>query len=294
MIFKNPYANNFITKLSKERGIEIIYERELESVYRNENDVSFLGLKNLIKNTKEELDFGTLILTPYCSPNELISNSSLSSPNGMLSVNQYTLQHNKFENIFGFGDCLDIDTTKNESAIMSQLPVVANNVVNYLKGKELNGIYDGYSRQIIYLAPKRNISFSHKYKYIPTSFNCCIPIHGIFPFIYNLLYSFYARFVGNEMFKNEKNYGPPFFKIKKTYPSIGKNRYLKENNIKISDIQMYKPKVIAEEPKHQKDNILKTILPIFLKMIKSKPKEKQDDKSKVKSSKVLDRKDQKN
>lgn len=63
----------------------------------------------------------------------------------MVDVNPYTLQHERFDNIFAFGDCIKGETTRTQHAAHAQSPIIKNNLKAFLAGKELNGVYDGYS-----------------------------------------------------------------------------------------------------------------------------------------------------
>jgi len=65
--------------------------------------------------------------------------------NNLLDVNRETLRHNKYDNIFGVGDCCNLPTTKGFWAGFYQIAVVRNNLYRSLKGKNLNGLYDGYT-----------------------------------------------------------------------------------------------------------------------------------------------------
>jgi sulfide:quinone oxidoreductase len=54
--------------------------------------------------------------------------AGLTTDIGLLDVNPYTLQHKKFENIFGFGDAIAGETHKNQSAIIKQFPVTQQDI----------------------------------------------------------------------------------------------------------------------------------------------------------------------
>lgn len=60
-------------------------------------------------------------------------------------MDPYTLQHVKYDNIFGFGDVVNVPTTKTFHAGFNQLSVVRHNVERRLNGLEPNAHYDGLS-----------------------------------------------------------------------------------------------------------------------------------------------------
>ena len=74
-----------------------------------------------------------------------MKDAGLTDTVGQVDVNKYTLQHKKFENIFAFGDVVGFDTTRTQNASISQNPIIKNNVLNFLHGREVNAIYDGYT-----------------------------------------------------------------------------------------------------------------------------------------------------
>ncbi len=52
-----------------------------------------------------------------CSPLPVLKESALSDSTGFLDVNKETLQHNKFPNVFGIGDCTNAPTAKTAAAV---------------------------------------------------------------------------------------------------------------------------------------------------------------------------------
>ena len=55
------------------------------------------------------------------------------------------MQHKRFGNVFGLGDCAGLPTSKTAAAICRQAPVVVHNLLQHRAGKKLNAKYDGYT-----------------------------------------------------------------------------------------------------------------------------------------------------
>lgn len=92
------------------------------------------------------IHFDMMHLAPPQASPKFIANSVLATADGWLSVNDKTLQHTKYPNIFGLGDVAQLPTAKTGAAIRKQVPVVVANVLEMLKNKQLTGkFYDGYS-----------------------------------------------------------------------------------------------------------------------------------------------------
>jgi len=68
------------------------------------------------------------IVPPQKAP-EFVMKSVLAHENGWLDVDQFTLQHKKFNNIFGLGDVCNLPTAKTAVAAFAQTPVVVNNIL---------------------------------------------------------------------------------------------------------------------------------------------------------------------
>jgi sulfide:quinone oxidoreductase len=64
---------------------------------------------------------------------------------GWLEVDQYSLQHRRYENVFGIGDVCGIPICRTGGSARHQGPIVVGNLVSALEGKPLKGKFDGYT-----------------------------------------------------------------------------------------------------------------------------------------------------
>ena len=80
---------------------------------------------------------------PQKSP-DFVASSALADAGGWLDVDQFSLQHKKFANVWGLGDVMNTPNAKTMAAVRKQVPVVASNIVRALAGRELTAGYDGY------------------------------------------------------------------------------------------------------------------------------------------------------
>jgi sulfide:quinone oxidoreductase len=83
------------------------------------------------------------VCPPQCAP-DFIRESELADQAGWLEVDQHTLQHVNFENIWGVGDVTNTPNAKTMEAVRKQAPVVAHNIVNKFSGNSSTVNYDGY------------------------------------------------------------------------------------------------------------------------------------------------------
>ncbi len=93
-----------------------------------------------------EMPFDMLHLAPPQAAPKFIRESEVSNENGWIDVNINTLQHNKFDNIFGIGDAAALPTAKTGAAIRKQVPVVVDSIMRMIKNGSISDkSYNGYS-----------------------------------------------------------------------------------------------------------------------------------------------------
>jgi sulfide:quinone oxidoreductase len=150
-IFEFPYANEVALDECHKRGVDVMFGWEMIEVKYNEVGQKIAIMKNVDSGEVIEKDFMTLSMTPASKTHDFLAQSGLTDSQGLIDVNKYTLQHNKYDNIFAFGDAINFKTTRTHSGALAQNPIIKNNIIRFLEGKELNGVYDGYSFIPMYL-----------------------------------------------------------------------------------------------------------------------------------------------
>ena len=134
------YAD-MLEQLRVERGVEVYYQMELVKVNAKNKVATFKNLKDgSLMNEQYDI---LHVVPPMCTP-DFLKNSSLIDKSGYVDVDQYTMQHKKYPDIFALGDCCNSPNSKTAAAIMAQAPVVVHNMKKLIKGEELDGVYNGY------------------------------------------------------------------------------------------------------------------------------------------------------
>jgi sulfide:quinone oxidoreductase len=59
-------------------------------------------------------------------------------------VDRNTLQHTRYANVFGLGDCTSTPNAKTAAAARAQFPVVSANLLSVMDSRHQPGSYDGY------------------------------------------------------------------------------------------------------------------------------------------------------
>lgn len=71
-------------------------------------------------------------------PFDEIRKSKLVDATGFVDVSKESLQHKKYPNVFGIGDCTNLPTSKTAAAIAVQSKVLFNNLKEVMNGKQGN------------------------------------------------------------------------------------------------------------------------------------------------------------
>jgi sulfide:quinone oxidoreductase len=94
--------------------------------------------------TRVEEKFDMIHVVPPQVAPDFVRNSPLAAASGFIEVNEATLQHVRYANIFALGDACSTSNAKTMAAARKQAPVVAVNVLAALEGKPPVADYDGY------------------------------------------------------------------------------------------------------------------------------------------------------
>lgn len=123
--------------------IDLCFSETLKSVDGTRKVASFACQRDG-KTELIEREFDMLHVTPPQVAPEIIANSPLANESGWVDVDQHTLKHLRYDNIFGLGDACSTPNAKTAAAARKQAPIVAFNLLQYLEGKTDQAIYNGY------------------------------------------------------------------------------------------------------------------------------------------------------
>ncbi len=91
-----------------------------------------------------ETDFDMIhVCPPQCAP-DFVRHSALADAAGWVDVDQNTLKHNRFSNIWGLGDAMSAPNAKTAAAARMQAPIVANNLLEDMGLVQGVAHYNGY------------------------------------------------------------------------------------------------------------------------------------------------------
>jgi len=143
-MFGVPYFAAELDKVAARWGINVHLQTNLVAVDGTQQKATFEIVGGEGEGEQVEMNYDMLHVTPYQSPPASIKSSALANDAGYVDVDQSTMQHNEFANVFGLGDAASTPNSKTAAAVRKQSPVVVRNLLRLLDGEDLSETYDGY------------------------------------------------------------------------------------------------------------------------------------------------------
>ena len=94
--------------------------------------------------TEVTVEFDMMHVCPPQTAPDFIRVSPLADAAGWVDVDQATLRHRTYENIWSLGDVMNAPNAKTAAAARKQAPTVADNIVADIAGRSAVAQYDGY------------------------------------------------------------------------------------------------------------------------------------------------------
>lgn len=142
-----PKVDAAVTPLIEARGIQNHYQTEMRAI-----DVSTRTVileERMPDGTTREVRQKYDLLHPvprFRTPKPLREGPlTAEGIGGQIQVDRETLQHRRFPNVFGVGDCAATGAPKTAATIRKQAPAVAENLISLALEREPTTLYDGTS-----------------------------------------------------------------------------------------------------------------------------------------------------
>ena len=143
-IFGVPTYAAPLREVVARKGIDARYNHVLTEVRADRQEAVFRVTEG--ETSREEvIPYGMLHVTPPMAAPDAVAKSPLAAASGFVEVDQYTLQHARFANVFSLGDVSGMPNSKTAAAVRGQAPVLTANLLAHLDGQPLEAAYDGYS-----------------------------------------------------------------------------------------------------------------------------------------------------
>lgn len=169
-IFSVPYFIPILKSYLDRYTASVSYSSELIKVDGNNQLATFRISEEGQADREETYPFDMLHAVPPQTPPTFIADSGLANPDGWCDVDQKTLQHLKYPEIFALGDCCSAPASKTAAAARKQIVVVAENLSNVIQGSTPLTYYDGYGSCPLTVARGRVVlaEYGYQNKLLPT------------------------------------------------------------------------------------------------------------------------------
>lgn len=139
-MFAVPKYAAKLEELRKERGVEGLFQHDLVSI---DGDVATFARPN--GDAKVTRKFDLLHVVPKMGAPKFIKDSGIGNEAGYVDVDDHSLRHKKYPNIWSAGDASSLPTSKTAAAVTSEAPVLVRNLLQVMGGQQPDAAYDGYT-----------------------------------------------------------------------------------------------------------------------------------------------------
>jgi len=145
VIFGVPFFARELMKVVARYGINVHFQHNLVAVDGPAKTATFEKVDDQNKGQRITVPFDLLHVSPPQSPPEEIKSSPLANAAGWVEVNQNSMQHVRYANVFSLGDVASSPNSKTAAAVRKQAPVVVANILHLMGKTAIEGGYDGYA-----------------------------------------------------------------------------------------------------------------------------------------------------
>lgn len=167
-LFGVPKYEKTLLEVCKRSDIKFHFNTKLVEVDGPAKMATFVGIGKDNTGQEYRVPFDMIHITPPQSAPDFIRSSPLANANGWVDVDQYTLQHKKFPNIFSLGDAAALPTSKTGAAVRKQAPVLVANLLSSMHNQPLTARYNGYTSCPIVTAYGKMVLAEFDYTNTPT------------------------------------------------------------------------------------------------------------------------------
>jgi sulfide:quinone oxidoreductase len=170
--FTKPVSSAILGTLLDRKNIKV------EADY-NVGEVDFVN--NVIKSYDErEVPYDLLVSVPTNKGSDLIKRSGMGDALNFIPTNKFTLQSDKWQNIWVMGDANNIPASKAGAVIHFQNETVVENILAHMDGKEMPSKFDGHSTCYIETGFNKATLIDFSYEQEPLPGKYPFPVIGPF------------------------------------------------------------------------------------------------------------------
>lgn len=133
-----------LEKYVEKYGVTLNFFHNLTAVDGPAKKATFAITKPDAEPETVTVDFDMMHVCPPQTAPDFIRVSPLADAAGWVDVDQNTLRHKSFDNVWSLGDVMNAPNAKTAAAARKQAPTVADNIVADIDGRSPVSAYDGY------------------------------------------------------------------------------------------------------------------------------------------------------
>ncbi|MCH8550287.1 MAG: NAD(P)/FAD-dependent oxidoreductase [Natronospirillum sp.] len=144
-VFAVDFYNDFVLQRWQEQGVERHDHHPLRGI-----DASARRAWFDTPDGERSMDYDFIHIVPPMSAPDVVRESDLVWTDGpfagnWLEVDQYTMQHRRYPEVFGLGDVIGAPINKTAASVKAQAPVVEENLVAVMNDREPTAEHNGYT-----------------------------------------------------------------------------------------------------------------------------------------------------
>jgi len=174
-MFTKSYIANVFAGMAEERGILV------------EPDFTIMEVDNakqVIRSYDErEVAYDLLVTIPLHKGAEVIRYSGMGDLLSFVPADKFTLQSDKWENVWIIGDAGNIPAPKSGSVAHFMMKPFTENILSHMQGKELKARFDGHNNCVLDSGYNKAIMIDFNYEVEPLPGKFPVPVIGPFSLV---------------------------------------------------------------------------------------------------------------
>lgn len=169
-VFTKPQATKELSYLLKDKKIKVVTDFQIERVDNETNQI--------VDYADRTVDYDLLVTVPTNMGDDLIKRSEMGDELNFVPTNNFTLQSEKFENVFVIGDATNVPASKAGSVAHFQAETLTDNILLYIEGKPLKEEFDGHANCFIETGHGKALLIDFNYTQEPVKGKFPLPFIG--------------------------------------------------------------------------------------------------------------------
>ena len=144
-LFGVPIVNEKVRMLFEDRGFETVHDHVMTAIDPGKRIATFATPEG-----DKEIGFDFTNIIPPMRAHDVVRDSPLPwadkwTDQGWVEVDQYTMRHRRFPEVFAVGDVAGVPKGKTAASVKWQVPVAVDQLVAQIGGRESTATYNGYT-----------------------------------------------------------------------------------------------------------------------------------------------------